>query len=82
MCVCMCGSACVWTCICVEAYVRVCTHVFMCGGYVCVVYVTVFMHVEAKGQPQVSFLMHHPSFFEAGSLTSLEPTRQTRLANQ
>lgn len=75
MCVCICGSACM----------HVCTHVclymwrYMC---VCVMYTNVFKRVEAKGQPQVSFLRHHPPFFEAGSLTSLEPTRQTRLASQ
>lgn len=75
MCVCMCGSTCVYAC----TYMCVC----VCGGTrVCVMYTNVFKHVEAKGQLQVSFLRHHPPFFEAGSLTGLEPTRQTRLASQ
>lgn len=93
---CVCAHTCVFACVevhvCIRAHVclyvwkYVCmnahTCVSACGGYVCVMYTNVFKHVEAKGQPQVSFLRHHPPFFEAGSLTSLEPTRQTRLASQ
>lgn len=40
------------------------------------------VHMEARGQPQVSFLRYLQPSFETGSLTGLEFIKQVKLAGQ
>lgn len=80
MCACV-YACCMHVCVCKCIYVQVCAPVCVCMGLCVYMYVAavgwgVYLPLEIKGQPWLSFLSHHLPSFATMSLIGQELTNK------